>query len=236
MPKFIQITPAYPTNISKSTHVIGLVSAEAKLTSALITSCFTWPLFLWLITGWFQLALALLSLRVTCTHTRKSHDANCDACKWRRSWTIHLTRRLTFSGRCMEICTNRSRLDHCLFSRLVGNTQGCCCVRLHHAVNENLDPGWKWAVVCTIQPFYSLRAKSLLDGYHYCINIREVPGSIPNFTGRLYLLKERCSFLSVMQLQSKRWRPSLQLSFVFYYYITVIRNMFRSNYKKPSSG
>jgi len=37
-------------------------------------------------------------------------------------------------------------------------------------------------------------------------------------------------------VQSKRWRPSLQLSFMFNYYITVIRNMFRPNYKKPSSG
>jgi hypothetical protein len=170
-----------------------------EVNSALITSCVTWPLFLWRITFWFQLALVFLSLKVTCAYTRKSHDANCDACMWRGSWTIHLNRRLTFSRLCMEICVNRPQPECCLFSLLVGNTQGCRCVRLHHAINENLDPGWKWAVVCTIQPFYSPRAKRLLDGYHYCLNIREVPGSILNLTRRLYLLKERCSFPSVIQ-------------------------------------
>lgn len=183
----------YPCYRSRSRVCSG------TLTPVLITSCVTWPLFLWLTTFWFQLALAFLSLKVTCAHTRKSHDANYDACMWRGSWTIHLTRRLAFSRRCMVICTNRPQPEHCLFSRLVGSTQGCRCFRLHHAINENLDPGWKSAVVCTVQPFYSLRAKRPLDGYHYCINIREVPGSILNLTGRLYLLKEPCSFLSFIQ-------------------------------------
>jgi hypothetical protein len=59
----------------------------------------------------------------------------------------NLTRRLTFSRRCTEICINRPQPAHCLFSRLVGNKQGCRCVRLHHVIDVNLDPGWKGAVV-----------------------------------------------------------------------------------------
>ena len=57
--------------------------------------------------------------------------------------TIHLTRRLTFSRRCMEIGSKRFQPEHCLFSRLAGNTQGCRCIRLLHAINESLDRGWK---------------------------------------------------------------------------------------------
>ena len=111
----------------------------------------------------------------------------------------NLTRRLTFSRRCTEICSNRTELANVLFSRLVGNTQGWRCVRVHHATHECLDPGRIRAVIYTIQPFYSLGAKRLLDDYHSCINTREVPSSILNLTGRLYLLKERCSFRNVRQ-------------------------------------
>jgi hypothetical protein len=112
--EYFKIYPSYRSRV-----------CSGEVNSALITSCVTWPLFLWRITFRFLLSLRFLSLKVTCAHTRKSHDANYDACMWRGSWTIHLTRRLTFTRRYMEICTNRpNKSVRCLFSRLVGNTKG----------------------------------------------------------------------------------------------------------------